>query len=142
MFGLVVAAVLGGAIALGGAAALGKLGSETTYRPVVAASTRSEVPAAFANSKALSIHQIFQRWAPGVVQITSTSVVNVPQDPLNNFFGNSFAPQLTSLNQPTAWARAKLRVAVSENAVHSSVMCGPAISSWPASSPPSLPASS
>ena len=93
MVGLVGAAVLGGAIALGGAAAFGKLGSETTYRPVVAASTNSEVPTSFANGKALSIHDIFQRWSPGVVQITSTSVVNLPQDPLNNFFGNSFAPQ-------------------------------------------------
>jgi putative serine protease PepD len=90
MLGLGVAAVVGGAVALSGAAALGKLGSETTYRPVVAASARSEVPAAFANSKALSIHQIFQRWSSGVVQITSTSVVNLPQDP---FFGNQFAPQ-------------------------------------------------
>jgi S1-C subfamily serine protease len=90
MVGLVGAAVLGGAVALGGAAAIGRLGSETTYRPIVSASSTSEVPASFANSKALSIHDIFQRWSPGVVQITSTSVVNVPQDP---FFGNPFAPQ-------------------------------------------------
>src|SRR5690349_20586611 len=90
MVGLVGAAVIGGVVALGGAAAFGKLGSETTYRPIVSASSTSEVPASFANSKPLSIHDIFQRWSPGVVQITSTSVVNVPQDP---FFGNPFAPQ-------------------------------------------------
>ena len=91
MLGLVVAAIIGGATALGGAALAGKLGSETTYRPVVAApASSSAVPASFAKSKALSIHQIYQRFAPGVVQITSTTVVNVPQDP---FFGNPFAPQ-------------------------------------------------
>src|SRR5262249_21087648 len=90
MVGLVGAAVVGGAVALGGAAAFGKLGSETTYSPVVSAAAKTEVPASFAQGKALSIHDIFERWAPGVVQITSTSVVNVPQDP---FFGNPFAPQ-------------------------------------------------
>jgi putative serine protease PepD len=88
--GLVAAAVIGGVTALGGAALVGKLGSETTYRPIVASSSPSAAPASFAGSKALSIHQIYERWAPGVVQITSTSVVNVPQDP---FFGNPFAPQ-------------------------------------------------
>jgi S1-C subfamily serine protease len=87
---LVAAAVIGGVTALGGAALVGKLGSETTYRPIVASSSPSATPASFAGSKALSIHQIYERWAPGVVQITSTSVVNVPQDP---FFGNPFAPQ-------------------------------------------------
>jgi S1-C subfamily serine protease len=87
---LVAAAVIGGVTALGGAALVGKLGSETTYRPIVASSSPSAAPASFAGSKALSIHQIYERWASGVVQITSTSVVNVPQDP---FFGNPFAPQ-------------------------------------------------
>jgi S1-C subfamily serine protease len=88
--GLVAAAVIGGVTALGGAALAGKLGSQTTYRPIVAPSTSGAAPASFAGSKALSIHQIYERWAPGVVQITSTSVVNVPQDPI---FGNPFAPQ-------------------------------------------------
>ena len=87
---LVAAAVIGGVAALGGAALVGKLGSETTYRPIVGSSSPSAAPASFAGSKALSIHQIYERWAPGVVQITSTSVVNLPQDP---FFGNPFAPQ-------------------------------------------------
>jgi S1-C subfamily serine protease len=87
---LVAAAVIGGVTALGGAALVGKLGSETTYRPIVASSSPSVAPASFAGSKALSIHQIYQRWAPGVVQITTTSVVNLPQNP---FFGNTFAPQ-------------------------------------------------
>jgi len=84
----VVAAVVGGATALGGASALGKLGSETTVQQIV--SSPSSAPASFSGSKALSIHDVYSRWAPGVVQITSTAIVNVPQDP---FFGNTFAPQ-------------------------------------------------
>ncbi len=48
----------------------------------------SSAPVAFAAGKALSINQIYRRWSSGVVQITSTSIVNVPQDPL---FGNPFA---------------------------------------------------
>jgi S1-C subfamily serine protease len=84
---LVAAAVVGGAAALGGAGLFGKLGSHTTYQPIVGSS--SNVPTSFAGSKSLSINDIYRRWAPGVVQITSTSVVKVPQDPL---FGNPFAP--------------------------------------------------
>jgi S1-C subfamily serine protease len=76
--GLVVAAVGGGAIALGGAAALGRLGGEgtTTVRPLQAPSSPS-APTVFRGQagSALSINQIFQRSAPGVVQVTSTSVV-------------------------------------------------------------------
>jgi S1-C subfamily serine protease len=84
---LVAVAIAGGAAALGGASLFGKLGSHTTYQPIVGSS--ASAPASFAGSKALSINEIYRRWAPGVVQITSTSIVNVPQNP---FFGNPFAP--------------------------------------------------
>jgi S1-C subfamily serine protease len=43
-----------------------------------------------APGKALSINQIYRRAAPGVVQVTSTTIVNVPLDP---FFGSPFFPQ-------------------------------------------------
>jgi S1-C subfamily serine protease len=82
---LCAAAVVGGGAALGGAAALGELGGETT--------TVREVQQALPASSAvptrggLSINGIYQRSAPGVVQVTSTSVVTVPADP---FFGNLF----------------------------------------------------
>jgi S1-C subfamily serine protease len=82
------AAVLGGGVALGGAAAFGDLGGKTTtVREVVsqAAPAVSQVP-----PKALSIGDIYQRSAGGVVQVTSTSVVTVPADP---FFGNLFPSQ-------------------------------------------------
>ena len=82
------AAVFGGGVALGGAAAFGDLGGKTTtVREVAsqAAPAVSQVP-----PKALSIGDIYQRSAGGVVQVTSTSVVTVPADP---FFGNLFPSQ-------------------------------------------------
>jgi S1-C subfamily serine protease len=75
-------------VALGGASLSGQLGGTTTVERIV--TPTSNPPVAFAGGKALSINEIYRRWAPGVVQITSTSVVTVPQDPL---FGNPFAPQ-------------------------------------------------
>ena len=82
------AAVLGGGVALGGAAAFGDLGGKTTTVREVASQAGpavSQVP-----PKALSIGDIYQRSAGGVVQVTSTSVVTVPADP---FFGNLFPSQ-------------------------------------------------
>jgi S1-C subfamily serine protease len=84
---LVLVAIAGGAAALGGARIFGQLGTQTTVRPIV--KPASSAPVSFAGGKALSINEIYRRWSPGVVQITSTSVVKVPQDP---FFGNPFAP--------------------------------------------------
>lgn len=79
--GLVVAGVIGGGLALGGAAALGELGaSSTTVREVVGA--EASPAASFRSEGPLSINQIYRRSAPGVVQITSTSVAEVPSDPL------------------------------------------------------------
>jgi S1-C subfamily serine protease len=83
---LVGVAIVGGAAALGGASLLGELGTQTTVRQVI--TPTSSAPVSFAGGKALSINEIYRRWASGVVQITSTSVVNVQQDP---FFGNPFA---------------------------------------------------
>jgi S1-C subfamily serine protease len=85
---LVAVAITGGAATLGGASLFGQLGGGTTVRKIVIPA--SSAPASFAGGKSLSINEIYRRWAPGVVQITSTSIVNVPQDP---FFGNPFAPQ-------------------------------------------------
>jgi S1-C subfamily serine protease len=68
---LVVAALSGGAIVLGGAAALGKL-------------DRSRTIASFTQAKHLSIHDVYDQAAPGVVHITATTRVQQPSDP---FFG-------------------------------------------------------
>ena len=79
---LLVAALAGGAVVLGGAAALGKLDNKTTViRQETAA--RSE-PAAFASTKAASIHDVYDRAAPGVVHVTATTKIQQPADP---FFG-------------------------------------------------------
>jgi len=85
---LCAAALVGGGAALAGAAAFGDLGSNTTeVREVAVQATPavSQVP-----PKALSIGDIYQRSAGGVVQVTSTSVVTVPADP---FFGDLFPSQ-------------------------------------------------
>ncbi len=90
--GLLVAAVLGAGLALGGAAALGDLGgTTTTIREVQAtAAAPASATAAPGSNTELSINDIYRRAAPGVVQVTSTTIVNVPADP---FFGNPFFPQ-------------------------------------------------
>src|SRR5262245_36019510 len=84
---VVAAAVLGGVAALGGAALLGDLGGKTVVREFVQSPTPGE-PAAFATKgERLTINQIYNRNAPGVVQITATSSRQVQPDP---FFGNPF----------------------------------------------------
>jgi S1-C subfamily serine protease len=84
--GLVAAGAVGAGVALGAAAGLGGLGgTTTTVREIEAAPRVSSV--SFRGGKSLSINDIYTRSAPGVVQVTTTSVVQVPQDP---FFGNPF----------------------------------------------------
>jgi S1-C subfamily serine protease len=85
---LCAAAGLGGGTAIGVAAALGDLKQTTTVRefPPQVAAAAAAAPA----RSALSINDIYRRAAPGVVQVTSTSVVTVPADP---FFGNPFFPR-------------------------------------------------
>src|SRR5438270_8351604 len=78
---LSAAAVAGGAVVLGGVALFGGLdGHTTTVRELV--SIPGGVPTSFVKGHALSINQIYNRFAPGVVQVSTTSVVNVnPTDP-------------------------------------------------------------
>jgi len=97
---LVAAAVIGGAVALGGAAVTGTLGGGTTVREIVSSPPGSNPPVTFARGDALSINEIYKRAAPGVVQITSTTLVNVPQDPI---FGDPFAPQQQQTQSLGSW---------------------------------------
>jgi S1-C subfamily serine protease len=83
--GLGGAALFGAALALGGAAVM-DVGGTTTVREVV--SSPSSASPAFKGG-ALSINEIYQQSAPGVVQVTSTAVVETEPD---LFFGNPFAP--------------------------------------------------
>jgi S1-C subfamily serine protease len=82
---LSAAAVLGGGIALGGAALLGDLGTKT--RTIREIESKPSPVVRTLPSTGLSVNDIYRRAAPGVVQVTSTTVVTVPADP---FFGDLF----------------------------------------------------
>ena len=89
--GLLLAGVLGAALALGGAAVFVGFGGDTTTQ-IAGPAVAPQEQAAFRNGKALSINQIYRRSAPGVVQVTSTSIVRTETDPL---FGFPFPQQET-----------------------------------------------
>jgi S1-C subfamily serine protease len=83
---LLIAAVVGGGVALAGAELTGILDdTETVQVPV--AGPPSVAPADFAQGRRLSVNEIYRRSAPGVVQITTTSTVEVEPDPFLNPFG-------------------------------------------------------
>jgi S1-C subfamily serine protease len=83
---LLIAAVVGGGVALAGAELTGILDdTETVQVPI--AGPASVAPADFARSRRLSVNEIYRRSAPGVVQITTTSTVEVEPDPFLNPFG-------------------------------------------------------
>jgi S1-C subfamily serine protease len=67
---LLATAVLGGVVAVGAVALLGGLEGETT---VITETAVSPSPSTTLNGGALSVNEIYQRAASGVVQITSTS---------------------------------------------------------------------
>ena len=83
---LLIAAVVGGGAALAGAEVLGLLDGETTVVNTIAA-PESSAPVGFAESRRLSVNQIYRRSAPGVVQITTTSLRTVDPDPFLTPFG-------------------------------------------------------
>jgi S1-C subfamily serine protease len=87
--GLVGAGATGAAIAVGIVAAAGGLAGTTTVREAVSAPPLdTPEPAAFASSlKPLTIHDVYERAAPGVVQVTATSRVAVQNDPFLDPFG-------------------------------------------------------
>ena len=82
---LLIAAVVGGGAALAGAEVTGLLDDEPTVVNTIAAP--ESAPVAFAQSKRVSVNQIYRRSAPGVVQITTTSVRTVDPDPFLDPFG-------------------------------------------------------
>jgi S1-C subfamily serine protease len=87
---LLIAAAMGGGAALAGAEVLGLLNDSPTEITTVV-SARAE-PAAFADNKRLTINQIYRRSAPGVVQITTTSVrtVGSPEAQRQQALGSGF----------------------------------------------------
>jgi S1-C subfamily serine protease len=87
--GLLATAAAGGAIALGGAAALGKLGDHTTIQQVspLAGGGLGDGVSFGSSQHGLTTEEIYRRSAPGVVQITATSVVTTT-NPFD-FFGTT-----------------------------------------------------
>jgi S1-C subfamily serine protease len=87
LIGLAGAAVAGAGIAVGVVAGFGGLSQRpTTVREVV--NVPAGVNASLRTSGApLTIHQIYERSAPGVVQVTSTTVVQTAPDPFLDPFG-------------------------------------------------------
>jgi S1-C subfamily serine protease len=81
---LLVVALVGAGLALGGAALFGALGDHTTVQQIMPSAqptvTTTVQPAA---AKGLTPEQIYKDDAPGVVQITATSVTQAPSDPFN-----------------------------------------------------------
>jgi S1-C subfamily serine protease len=82
---LLVVALVGGGLALAGAALFGKLGDRTTIEqvsPLAQGSGLGNVALQSPPTKGLTAEQIYRRDAPGVVQITATSVARTV-DPFN-----------------------------------------------------------
>ena len=82
---LVAAAIVGAGVTLGGVAVFAGLDGHTTTVREIVSSGASSAPAAFRTGRPLSINQIYRSAAPGVVQVTSTSVVKVDNN--SNPFG-------------------------------------------------------
>jgi S1-C subfamily serine protease len=85
---LVGAGAAGAAIAVGIVAAAGGLRGSTTVRELVAPSPEPPEASSFASAKKpLTIHEVYERAAPGVVQVTATSRVAVQSNPFLDPFG-------------------------------------------------------
>ncbi len=79
---LLAVALVGGALALGGAAVFGKLGSDTTIQQVTPLGSGGLGNVSLQRSTGgLTAEQVYRRDAPGVVQITATSVTTTQADP-------------------------------------------------------------
>jgi S1-C subfamily serine protease len=84
---LLIAAVVGGGVALAGAEVTGLLDDDEPGAVETFAPAESSAPAAFDEKGRLTINEIYRRNGPGVVQITTTTVQEVEPDPFLNPFG-------------------------------------------------------
>jgi S1-C subfamily serine protease len=83
---LLIAAVVGGGVALAGAEVTGVLDDDEPSTAETSAPAEPSAPAAFEKQGRLTINEIYRRNGPGVVQITTTSVQELPPDPFLNPF--------------------------------------------------------
>ena len=101
---LVVAAVAGGGIAVALASLVGVGGQTTTVREVLPEfQPRSgDIASGSRSGGALTLRSIYRTDAPGVVQVTSTTKVQLPQ---SDWFGNAFGlpgPKCSVLSAPAS----------------------------------------
>jgi S1-C subfamily serine protease len=91
---MVLAGVVGAAVALGAAALLGGFGStDTVTVREVESDQQAQTTPSFRVSKGLSIADIYKRSAPGVVQITATTATNafnLPEQAQPEALGSGF----------------------------------------------------
>jgi S1-C subfamily serine protease len=83
---LLIAAMVGGGVALAGAEVTGLLDDEPETVETVG-TPESSAPAAFSETDRLSVGEIYRRSGPGVVQVTTTSTQTVEPDPFLSPFG-------------------------------------------------------
>jgi S1-C subfamily serine protease len=84
---LVAAGATGAGLTVGIVAAAGGLGGSTTTVRQVVASPGAPVSSFERAQRGLTIHQIYERAAPGVVQVTATTRVATQTDPFLDPFG-------------------------------------------------------
>jgi S1-C subfamily serine protease len=89
---LLVAAVAGGGVAVALASLVGVGEGTTTVREVVLPGFQpgsGDVTSRTTSGRALTLQDIYKNDAPGVVQVTSTTTIQLPR---SEWFGNSFVP--------------------------------------------------
>jgi S1-C subfamily serine protease len=84
---LLVAALAGGTVAVVGAALVGTGDHTTTVREIVQPTPFSPSDVSQSQGGPLTVREIYKRDAPGVVQVTTTTKVQLPQ---TDWFGNPF----------------------------------------------------
>jgi len=93
---LLVAALAGGTVAVIGAALVGTGEHTTTIRELVEAPANAPGDVSQTSQNPLTVRAIYDHDAPGVVQVTTTTKVKLPQ---TDWFGNPFGPSGTEVQR-------------------------------------------
>jgi S1-C subfamily serine protease len=93
---LLVAALAGGTVAVIGAAIVGTGEHTTTIRELVETPATVSGDVSRTSQSPLTVRAIYDRDAPGVVQVTTTTKVKIPQ---TDWFGNPFGPPGTEVQR-------------------------------------------
>ncbi|HKB19847.1 MAG TPA: trypsin-like peptidase domain-containing protein [Gaiellaceae bacterium] len=93
---LFAAALAGGTVAVVGAAIVGTGDHTTTVREIVQPPPLSSGNVSRTSDAPLTVRDIYDRDAPGVVQVTTTTKVKLPQ---SDWFGNPYTPPATEVQR-------------------------------------------